>query len=87
MSPGLPLTFLTLLASVVMGLWALKGPGPALLRRAATVIWGLATAGCWGWMLRSSAESGGTATLLAFGLGVVGLFAPQLQKLLSRRGH
>ncbi|MFM1988911.1 MAG: hypothetical protein RJA99_1868 [Pseudomonadota bacterium] len=86
MSAGLPLAILSVLSAVVVATWALKGPGGAALRRAAAAIWAVLLAGCWATLLAAGADgpTGPNATLLAFAVALAGLFAPQLQRWMTR---
>lgn len=86
MSAGLPLGILSVLSTVVVATWALKGPGSVALRRAAAAVWAVLLAGCWATLLAAGPEdpAGPNATLLAFAVALAGLFAPQLQRWTTR---
>lgn len=89
MSAGLPLGILSVLSTVVVVTWALKGPGGPALRRAVGGVWALLLVGCWAVLLAAGADgaTGPNATALAFAVALVGLFLPQLQRWTTRAGR
>lgn len=86
MSAGLPLGILSVLSTVVVATWALKGPGSPGPRRATGLVWGVLLAGGWITLLAAGADgpTGPNATAFAFVVALVGLFVPQLQRWTTR---
>lgn len=86
MNAGLPLLILSLLSIVVVVTWRIRGPGEAGRRRVISSAWGLALVACWAAVLAlgSADPRAGVATAIAFVVALAGLFAPQIQRWLSR---